>query len=78
MYLEFDRHSFPSGHATRIGGLMVVLGAMASPWGATALVLWGLTVGVSRVALGVHYAGDIAAGILLGALLGAGLLLFWF
>lgn len=70
LYLPFDRHSFPSGHATRIGGLIVVLGALAPAWAGLALVLWGLAVGVSRVALGVHFAADIAAGWLLGVLLG--------
>jgi len=70
-YLSFDRHSFPSGHATRVGGLVVVLGAMVSPWGTLALALWGLAVGVSRVALGVHFAGDVAAGWLLGVFLGS-------
>ena len=77
-YLAFDRHSFPSGHATRVGGLVIVLGALAPVWGAVALVVWGLAVGLSRVALGVHFAGDIAAGLLLGLLVGIGLLVFLF
>lgn len=77
-YFAFDRHSFPSGHATRVGGLVVVLGALAPAWGALALIVWGLAVGLCRVALGVHFAGDIAAGFLLGVLLGVGLLVFWF
>jgi len=77
LYFSFDRHSFPSGHATRVGGLVVVLGALAPAGGALALALWGAAVGVSRVALGVHFAGDIAAGLLLGALLGVVLLVCW-
>jgi undecaprenyl-diphosphatase len=70
LYLPFDRYSFPSGHATRVGGLVIVLGAVAPPWGAPALLAWGVAVGVSRVALGVHYAADVAAGWFLGLLLG--------
>jgi undecaprenyl-diphosphatase len=69
-----DRHSFPSGHATRTAGLVVVLGAMvAFPW-TFVLALWTLFVGVSRVALSAHHASDIVAGWILGASLG-GLLL---
>ena len=78
LYLEFDRHSFPSGHATRIGSLVLVLGILMPVWGMLGMAIWGLAVGYARVALGVHYASDIAAGLLLGVMLGAGLLAFWF
>ncbi len=77
LYLEFDRHSFPSGHATRIGGLVLVLGTLMPAWGAILSILWGLAVGLARVALGVHYPSDIAGGYLLGFGLGAILLLFY-
>ena len=77
LYLEFDRHSLPSGHATRIGSLVLVLGVLMPVWGMLGLATWGLAVGYARIALGVHYASDIAAGLLLGLALGAGLLLFW-
>lgn len=77
-YLSFDRHSFPSGHATRMGGLVVVLGAMVPAWGLAILILWGAAVGISRVALEIHYASDILGGWLLGALLGViGLAAVW-
>ncbi len=70
LYLAFDRLSFPSGHATRIGALLVVLGALMPAWGASLFGAWGLSVGVGRVMLGVHYAADIAAGLLVGLAVG--------
>ena len=76
-YLQFDRHSFPSGHATRVAALTVALGAMAPWWGALLLSLWGVAVGISRMALSLHFASDIAAGMGLGVVLGAVLLLYW-
>lgn len=73
-FLRYDRHGFPSGHATRVGGLMVALGALLPPWGAALLAVWGVAVCASRVALGLHFAGDIGGGLLVGWLLGLGLL----
>lgn len=72
-YLKIDQHSFPSGHAVRIGGLWVALASVLPLWGTAILLLWGLCVGLSRVALGLHYASDVIAGWLIGA--GAGLML---
>ena len=73
-FLRYDRHGFPSGHATRVGGLMVALGVLLPPWGAALLAVWGVAVCASRVALGLHFAGDIGGGLLIGWLLGLGLL----
>ena len=75
-YLKIDQHAFPSGHAVRTGGLWVVLAGLLPLWGMLILLLWGLCVGLSRVALGLHYASDAAAGWLIGA--GAGLALLAF
>ena len=75
-YLDADQHSLPSGHATRIGGVIVVLVGLLPAWGALGLFLWGLLVCVSRVALGLHYVGDVLVGLLVGA--GAGLALLAF
>ncbi|MGC9394083.1 MAG: phosphatase PAP2 family protein [Anaerolineae bacterium] len=75
-YLKIDRHSFPSGHAVRTGGLCVVLAGLLPLWGMLILLLWGLCVGLSRVALGLHYASDVAAGWLIGA--GVGLVILSF
>jgi undecaprenyl-diphosphatase len=75
-YLNIDQHSFPSGHAVRVGGLWVVLASLLPFWGAVIFLLWGLCVGLSRVALGLHYASDVAAGWLIGAGVGLALLVF--
>ncbi len=75
-FLRYDRHGFPSGHATRAGGLMVALGVLLPPWGAALLAAWGITVCASRVALGLHFAGDIGGGLVIGWLLGFALLIF--
>ncbi len=60
-----DVHSFPSGHATRMGSLLAWFGAIFPGWG---LLAWPLTLWVSwsRVAMGVHYAGDVIVGLAVG------------
>ncbi|MFD8912389.1 phosphatase PAP2 family protein [Streptomyces sp. NPDC059575] len=67
-----SRWSFPSGHATTsamAAGLLVLALLVRRPpayrlWvGLT--VAWAVAVGVSRVWLGVHWAGDVVAGWLL-------------
>lgn len=56
-----DRFSFPSGHAA--AALSIALAyAAAVPELAVALIVLAGIVGVTRVALGVHYPGDVAAG----------------
>lgn len=56
-----DRFSFPSGHAA---AAMAVAAAYAAAFPALALpaLLLAAFVGFSRVRLGVHYPGDVAAG----------------
>lgn len=62
-----DQFSFPSGHAT--SSLAVALAyAVAFPSLTLPLVGFGILVGWSRVALGVHYPGDVVAGQLIAAL----------
>lgn len=72
-YLNIDQHSFPSGHAVRVGGLLLVLTGLLPFWGAVGLIVWGLLVCLSRVALGLHYLGDVVVGLLVGV--GAGIVL---
>ena len=61
-----DAGSFPSGHTLHavLAATTVVLHA---PWLAAVYVPVALLVAVSRVALGVHYPSDVAAGAVLGA-----------
>jgi undecaprenyl-diphosphatase len=77
LYLSFDRHSFPSGHATRVGALALVLAAGVPFWAIPLIIGWAICVGISRIALGVHFASDITAGLLLGAIIGSILLVWW-
>jgi undecaprenyl-diphosphatase len=72
--------SFPSGHAAGSFAFAVFLALVLvrrSPeparlrWaGAAALVVFAAGVGLSRIALGVHFPGDVLSGALLGTLIG--------
>lgn len=63
---SYDRHAFPSGHATRMGTLPV-LGAWIFPplaplfWAVSLACIW------ARAALGIHFLGDVVVGWLIGA-----------
>jgi undecaprenyl-diphosphatase len=64
-----DIHSFPSGHAARLSTIAIWASSLAPGWG---VLVWSLAilVGWSRVALGIHYVGDVVAGGLLGSAVG--------
>lgn len=70
IYRITDPHSFPSGHAARSAALAVMGLFVGPPWFAIALVLWAPWVGLSRVALGLHYLLDVIVGWMVGALMG--------
>lgn len=70
VYRITDPHSFPSGHASRSAALAIMGIAIGPPWFAITLVLWWPWVGISRVALGVHYFSDVIAGWMVGLLMG--------
>lgn len=59
--------SLPSDHATAAFALAVAVAAFLSwRWG-VALIVLAAVIGFSRVWVGVHYPGDIAAGAVIGA-----------
>jgi undecaprenyl-diphosphatase len=74
IYRNADPHSFPSGHAARAAMLALFALELGSFGLGVFMVLWALSVGLSRVMTGMHYLSDIIAGILLG-LGGGGLIL---
>jgi membrane-associated phospholipid phosphatase len=64
-----DVYSFPSGHGLRLGVVLVWANQLwpgCRPW-AWLVALW---VCASRIRLGIHYLGDVVAGLALGALVG--------
>lgn len=61
-----DRFSLPSGHTAGAFVLVTCVAMLAPAWLPVALV-WGGMVGLSRILLGVHFPGDILAGMLLGS-----------
>ena len=65
-----DVHSFPSGHAVRLATIAMWSRVLLPRQGWLAWPLL-LLVGWSRVALGIHYVGDVAAGIVLGSVVGS-------
>ncbi|CAD7695960.1 unnamed protein product [Ostreobium quekettii] len=69
LVVSVDRHSFPSGHASRA----LFIAALTTAWGVPALWLalawaWGGLVGLSRVMMGRHYLTDVVGGWVVGLL----------
>lgn len=62
--VSVDKHSFPSGHASRA----IYFACFCSNQSFIALVIWiwAFAVSGSRVLLGRHHVGDVLAGISLG------------
>lgn len=69
LYRNTDPHSFPSGHAARVFLLAALVLMWGPAWLAWILVVWAPLVALARVAMGVHYLIDVAAGALLGLVL---------
>lgn len=69
-YRRVDPHSFPSGHAARVG-VIAAFGTLVLPaWAGLALLVWAGAVAAARVGLGVHYVSDVVAGLALGGVVG--------
>ena len=64
-----DRHSFPSGHASRMATI-ALLSSRLGPGSGLGAWLLALLIGWCRVRLGIHYVGDVAAGYALGGAIG--------
>jgi undecaprenyl-diphosphatase len=63
--------SFPAGHAaTAFAGATLL--SYVTPRAAPGFVLLAIAIGFSRVYVGVHYPGDVAAGALIGAAVAVG------
>ncbi len=60
-----DKFSFPSGH-TAAAFVFASIVAAFNPLLAVPAYIFATLVGLSRVILGVHYPGDIVAGMILG------------
>jgi undecaprenyl-diphosphatase len=70
IYRSTDPHSFPSGHATRAGLLLVMSWGLLPQWLAMVITVWAPIMSLSRVMMGVHYLSDVLAGFLFGLLAG--------
>jgi diacylglycerol kinase family enzyme/membrane-associated phospholipid phosphatase len=69
-------HSFPSGHSSSAGAFVTGL-AMENPVAGAALAPLALGVGYSRIHVGVHYPGDVVAGLAVGGAVAAASRHWW-
>ncbi|EDV21434.1 uncharacterized protein TRIADDRAFT_7255, partial [Trichoplax adhaerens] len=70
MYLTgyVDRHSFPSGHATRASLMACIFlqYSFITVMNKVMIVLWALLLSVSRILSGRHHISDVICGIIIG------------
>lgn len=64
-----DEHSFPSGHAMTLTGVLAPI-VLLWPAMLVSAIVMGCCMAWSRIATGHHYPSDVAAGVLLGLGLG--------
>ncbi|MDO8538527.1 MAG: phosphatase PAP2 family protein [archaeon] len=67
---EFSTYSFPSGHATLASSVFSFYANNKNIVLTLALLLLVFLVALSRMYLGMHFLGDVIAGIILGIILG--------
>ena len=65
LHFAYEFQSFPSGHSAT-GGALIALGFLVFTRWRIGLLLFGLAIGASRVAVGAHYPSDVAAGLIVG------------
>ena len=65
--IDWAWNSFPSGHATT--GISIAIAGSAT-WPKLRWLMWtiGLAIALGRLIYNVHYASDVAAGIIIGAI----------
>ncbi len=67
-------YGFVSSHAANSFNIALIsLLLIRKRWFTISIILWALTVGYSRIYLGVHYPGDVICGSIFGALIGWGI-----
>lgn len=66
-----DQFSFPSGHTITAFAITVPL-SLFYPSLAAALLFCAVSIGASRILLGMHFLSDVVAGAVLGSLIGYG------
>ncbi|MAU87607.1 MAG: phosphatase PAP2 family protein [Rhodobiaceae bacterium] len=64
--IPFDKFSFPSGHTACATVTTIIIFNYFPTFLLIPFVIWNISVGVSRVYLGVHYPSDIFFGFLVG------------
>ncbi len=71
LHQPLTTRSFPSGHSSSAGAFVTGV-ALECPAAGAALAPLALAVGYSRVHVGVHYPGDVVAGLAVGAAVALG------
>lgn len=72
--MNYDKHSFPSGHSARMSCLAATIFFYNRPLGLVFMVV-AILVALARVQVRVHYLGDVLAGLLLGIVTAVSLML---